>query len=114
MSEEIVSSDTDVRGAQSLESDVGPEVYQDLLGAFLAHLSQQVVDLDTAAANGDLLAAQRVAHQIKGTASSFGAMRLDELADRLHDLQGEQVELLRSLVKEIDAEVVDFRADVAR
>lgn len=114
MSEEIVNSDTDVRGAQTLESDVGPEVYRDLLGAFLTHLSQQAVDLDTAAANGDLLAAQCVAHQIKGSALSFGAVRLDEIASRLLGMQGDQVELLRSLVTEIDAQVVDFRADVAR
>jgi HPt (histidine-containing phosphotransfer) domain-containing protein len=113
MSKEIVSSDSDARGARTLESDVGPEVYQDLLGAFLAHLSQQVVDLNTAVANRDVLAAQCVAHQLRGTASSFGAVRLDELADRILAMHGDQVELLRSLVTEIDAQVVDFRAVVA-
>jgi HPt (histidine-containing phosphotransfer) domain-containing protein len=113
MSKEIVSSDSDALGAQTLESDVGPEVYQDLLGAFLAHLSQQVVDLNAAAANRDVLAAQCVAHQIKGTASSFGAVVLDELADRMLALQGDQVELLLSLVIEIDVQVVHFRSVVA-
>ena len=37
-----------------LESDVGPEVYQELLAAFLAHLSLQVVELNTAVANEDV------------------------------------------------------------
>jgi hypothetical protein len=113
MSNEIVSADSDAWGGQSLERDVGPEVYQDLLGAFLVHLPHQVVDLNTAAENGDVLAAQGIAHQIKGTASSFGAVRLDELAARMLALHGDQVGLLRSLVTELDAQVVDFRAVVA-
>ncbi len=89
----------------TLEDDVGPEVYQELLAAFLAHLSTQVVELDTAAVNQDVPAAQYVAHQMKGTATSFGATRLDELARRVLQMDTTQVELLCSLVGEIDAEV---------
>jgi HPt (histidine-containing phosphotransfer) domain-containing protein len=93
----------------TLESDVGPEVYRELLGSFLAQLSVQKVELGTAAAEQDVVAAQFVAHQIAGTASSFGALRLDELATRLMQIDDAEVELLRSLVRDIDAEVASFR-----
>jgi HPt (histidine-containing phosphotransfer) domain-containing protein len=99
--------------AGTLESDVGPEVYQELLAAFLTHLSLQVAQLDAAVTDHDLPGAQGVAHQIKGTACSFGADRLDELAKRVLRMDGSQVELLGSLVSEIDAEVRTLRAAVA-
>jgi HPt (histidine-containing phosphotransfer) domain-containing protein len=94
----------------TLESDVGPEVYQELLASFAAHLSLQVIKLNAAVDDSDVPAAQGVAHQIKGTASSFGATRLDELAKRVLGMPNTQVELLRSLVDEIDAEVGTFQA----
>jgi len=96
----------------TLESDVGPEVYNELHAAFLAHLSLQVVDLGTAAANRDVPAAQFVAHQMKGTALSFGAARLDELAKRVLRMDGTQAELLHLLVNEIEAEVDTLQAVV--
>ena len=89
----------------TLESDVGPEVYKSLLESFLTHLSLQAVELETAAAFGDVAAAQGVAHQIKGTATSFGAGRLDELAERVMAMDSDEHELLRFLVGEIDAEI---------
>jgi HPt (histidine-containing phosphotransfer) domain-containing protein len=89
----------------TLEHDVGPEVYKDLLVAFLSHLSVQRLELEDAAANEDLARAQEVAHQIKGTALSFDATRLDAAATRLLDLDGAGGELLSSLVTEIDAEI---------
>ena len=76
------TSSSDERSG-TLESDVGTEVYKELLEAFLTHLSLQAVELDSAAANGDVTSAQYVAHQIKGTATSFGAMRLDEIAHQI-------------------------------
>jgi HPt (histidine-containing phosphotransfer) domain-containing protein len=97
----------------TLESDVGPEVYQELLASFVAHLSLQVSRLNAAADESDVAAAQGVAHQIKGTASSFGATRLDELAKRVLQMADTEVELLRSLVQEIAAEVGTFQAVVA-
>ena len=97
----------------TLESDVGPEVYQELLASFLAHLSVQKAELDRRRrADGDVAAAQYVAHQIKGTALSFGAVRLDELAQRVLHIDGDQVELLRSLVEEIDAEIETLQAAI--
>jgi HPt (histidine-containing phosphotransfer) domain-containing protein len=96
----------------TLESDVGSEVYRELLEAFLSHLSLQAVELGSAAADGDVAAAQYVAHQIKGTASSFGATRLDEVAHRILATEPGQRELLRSLVSELDSEIRSLQTGV--
>jgi len=96
----------------TIEDDVGSEVYAELLSEFLAHLSLQRIELTTAAGDGDVAAAQRVAHQIKGTASSFGAARLDDLAHRLLGIDGADLELLCSLVREADAAICTLQANV--
>jgi len=62
----------------TLERDVGSDVYRELHRSFPDHLPFQVADLTTAAANGDVPAAQYVAHQVTGTAPSFGANRLED------------------------------------
>jgi HPt (histidine-containing phosphotransfer) domain-containing protein len=110
--EALTSPDSNVSVLTTLESDVGSEVYQDLLGSFLAQLSVQRVELGAAAREQDVLAAQFVAHQIKGTASSFGAVRLDALATQLMELDGADVEPLRSLVRDMDIEVASFQGAV--
>jgi HPt (histidine-containing phosphotransfer) domain-containing protein len=104
-----VSGDSSV---STLERDVGPEVYQELLGSFVTLLSVQTVELTTAGRQRDLQSAQFIAHQIMGTASSFGAVRLHELAARLMQIEESQIELLRFLVREIDSEVASFRGAV--
>ena len=95
----------------TLENDVGSEVYKEVLEAFLIHLSLQAVELDAAGADCDVAAAQFVAHQIKGTATSFGATRLDEVAQHLLAIEADQCDRLRSLVSELDAEIRSFQAD---
>ena len=112
MSDEIAGSPSTTADAGTLEGDVGPEVYKELLTSFRTHLLVQVVELRAAATAGDVVAAQYVAHQIKGTAPSFGAARLDGLARRLLGIQPNDVELLRGLVSEIDAEVDTLRSVV--
>ncbi len=92
-------------GPQTIESDVGTEVYQELLADFLSDLTSQLADLEDAGMTGDVPAARRVAHQIKGTVLSFGAVRLDALVDRLLQLDGGETDLLRSLVNEVRGEV---------
>jgi HPt (histidine-containing phosphotransfer) domain-containing protein len=96
----------------TLESDVGPDVYRDLLAAFLAHLSLQRIELGAALANDDIASAQGVAHQIKGTALNFGAARLDELAKRLLEIDTGEPTLFRSLVTEIETEIRSLQAVV--
>lgn len=96
----------------TIEDDVGSEVYAELLSEFLAHLALQRIELVAAAGDGDVAGAQRVAHQIKGTAPSFGAARLDDLAHRLLGMDGADVELLCSLVRDVDAEILTLQANV--
>jgi HPt (histidine-containing phosphotransfer) domain-containing protein len=92
-------------GAGTLEGDVGSDVYQDLLGSFLRQLPLQLTDLRDAAEITDVVAARYVAHQIKGVALNFGAVHLDELAERLLLIARDQGELLPSFVDEIDEEI---------
>jgi len=94
----------------TLADDVGPEVYAEILTSFLSHLQFQRIELGAACADCDVAAAQSVAHQIKGTALSFGALRLDELADRLLQIDGDDHEQLRSLVSEMDEAVCSFQS----
>lgn len=103
---------SDVSSVTTLERDVGTEVYQELLVSFVTLLSAQALQLATAAQQRDLESAQFIAHQIMGTASSFGAVRLHELAARLMQIEDSQIELLRFLVREIDSEVASFRGAV--
>ena len=110
MDVENESSQSSAEHVGTLESDVGTEVYNELLDAFLTHLSLQAVELDVAAADGDVSSAQSVAHQIKGTATSFGAKDLDELARRVLVIESNQNELLRSLVTEIGIEIRSLQA----
>ena len=113
MPDEVVSAGSGDTGVGTLEEDVGAEVYSELRGEFLAYLSQQAAQLAAAAEAGDVTAAQAVAHQIKGTASSFGAIRLDELAMDLMQIADTQVELLDSIVRDICAQAAALRGAVS-
>jgi HPt (histidine-containing phosphotransfer) domain-containing protein len=97
-------------GVGSLEGDLGAKVYDQLVAAFLGDLSLAVALLGVAAAAGDIPAARYVAHQIKGTAPSFGAAHLDELAERLLQIGRDERQLLSPVVDEIDEEVGRLKA----
>jgi HPt (histidine-containing phosphotransfer) domain-containing protein len=113
MDVEYESSSAPVDSPGTLESDLGPEMYQELRTAFLDLLPSQVDALRAASGVGDLDGAQYVAHQIKGTAPGFGATRLDELAQQVMQMDGDQIDLLQAVVTQIDAEVSALR-NVAR
>ncbi len=104
--------DSSADGCTTLERDVGPEVYQELLCAFLEHLSIQLHDLRQAAEAADVPAAKYIAHQIKGTATSFGAARLDELAVVMLQMDHDQDELLISLVDDMGTEIANLQGVV--
>lgn len=89
----------------TLESEVGPEVYRQLLVAFLAHLPRQLSDLMDAAEVGDVPKGRYVAHQLKGAALSFGAVELDGLAERVLQIGRDQDDQLRRLAEDIRVEV---------
>jgi HPt (histidine-containing phosphotransfer) domain-containing protein len=93
------------RTASTLESDVGTEVYQELLAAFMDSLTLTIVELSRAAALGDVPAARYIGHQIVGTAAGFGAVELGELAQRLLWTGSDQKAQLGSIVDKIDREI---------
>jgi HPt (histidine-containing phosphotransfer) domain-containing protein len=95
----------DNRGA-TLESKIGSSAYREQLTEFVAQLPHQVIDLEAASAMGDVAGARYVAHQLKGTALSFGATELDALAERILLIDRDQHQLLTSTVEEIKTEVV--------
>ncbi len=92
-------------GVAPLEREVGPEVYQELLAAFMDGMPLMLVELSRAASLGDVKAGRYVGHQIVGTASGFGADRLGDLGQRLLWIGSDQGEVLRSLVDKIEREV---------
>jgi len=87
--------------AGSVAYDLGAKEYEHLVAAFLGELALEVALLVDAAAVGDIPAARYVAHQIKGTAPSFCAADLEELADRVLQIARDQSELLALVVEEI-------------
>lgn len=89
--------------------EVGPELYRELVTDFRDQLAVQMAELRAAALLGDVASARRVAHQLKGTAPSFGALDIDRLADRLLALAAGDAATLESVVAEIDREVARFR-----
>ena len=113
MDVEYESSSAPDESRGTLETDLGPEIYQELRTAFLDSLPSQVVALRAASSVRDLAGAQDVAHQMTGTAPGFGANRLDELAQQVMQMDGEKIELLPALVTQIDTEVSVLRV-VAR
>jgi Hpt domain len=94
----------------TVEKDLGPELYRELHSDFLALLPSQVLTLRDAGKAGDVLAARFVAHQLSGTAPSFGARALNDLAVCVLGLQVGQGRLLSALIDEIDREVVHLRS----
>jgi HPt (histidine-containing phosphotransfer) domain-containing protein len=94
----------------TVEKDLGPKLYRELHSDFLALLPTQVLALQDADKAGDLLAARFVAHQLSGTAPSFGARALNDLAVCVLGLQVGQGRLLSALIDEIDREVVRLRS----
>jgi HPt (histidine-containing phosphotransfer) domain-containing protein len=92
--------------SRTIEVDVGPEAYAELLAVFRDNVKLSAIKLSRAAQTGDLPAARYVAHTLKGSAASFGATRLDECADRILGLGREQGDQLGTLLEEYDEDFV--------
>jgi signal transduction histidine kinase/HPt (histidine-containing phosphotransfer) domain-containing protein/ActR/RegA family two-component response regulator len=102
----------DVSGvAGKLEQEIGAEAYARLFGVFLASVPPRLAELINAVAAGDMETVRHVAHNLKGTAASFGAVRLGELAELIErQLRAEERDELRKLVKELAQEFKQVRA----
>jgi signal transduction histidine kinase/CheY-like chemotaxis protein/HPt (histidine-containing phosphotransfer) domain-containing protein len=97
--------------AGKLELEIGPEAYARLFGIFLASVPPRLAQLINAVTSGDMETVRHVAHNLKGTAASFGAVRLGEIAELIErQLREEERDNLRELVKQLDQEFKKVRA----
>jgi HPt (histidine-containing phosphotransfer) domain-containing protein len=100
----IARHEPNVLSLGSIESEIGSEAYARLLEAFLHAFPLQLAELRSAAAAGDLPGVRYVAHQLKGNATSFGAVHLDELADQVLRIPRDQCGPLDLIVDEFSEE----------
>jgi HPt (histidine-containing phosphotransfer) domain-containing protein len=96
----------------TLEADLGPELYGELLSDFLGQLMSQGAHLRQAdeAEPRDLVGARSIAHQLKGTAPAFGAGRLEDLATGFLESTDSHEADLGALIDEVDAEISRLQA----
>lgn len=69
-----------------LEEEIGgPDVLAELVSTFLQETPRLLDDLDRAAATRDAALIERLAHTLKSTSATFGAVRLSRLARETED-----------------------------
>lgn len=73
----------DTATLQGLAQDVGAEQLAIVIGLFADELARRAADLDRAREAVDVDGLRRAAHGIKGSASTFGARRVEAAARRL-------------------------------
>ena len=89
-----------------LRAQVGDDVFQPLVDAFLEETSSYREQITSAIAGGDLQAAKRIAHALKGASESLGAFRMGALAgaiERDAKMIADADAILPRLVASIDA-----------
>ncbi len=91
---EIDESECDVTSAlplfdrekfDELREALGDDGLQEALGFVPAEASKSLAEIKSSIASGDLETAQRAAHSIKGMASNFGAVRLQDIAREIEN-----------------------------
>jgi len=102
-----------VEGLQRLEGTIGSVAYVAVCAAFLRSCPAQVGELNDAVAAGDVVATSRLAHKLKGSMASLGAVRLSRLAAELesHDRGDDR---LRAVLSEFDHEFARVQAILTR
>ena len=89
-----------------LRAQVGDDVFQPLLDAFAEEASSYREQISAAIAGGNLQAAKRIAHALKGASESLGALRTGALARVIeHDAKtvADAAAILPDLLASIDA-----------
>ncbi|MDD2814658.1 MAG: Hpt domain-containing protein [Thiotrichaceae bacterium] len=80
LSEEILVDSLTVNRWKSLSTQQSPAAWLELRDFFLEHSAQLLEQMCLAATLNDLAELERLAHQLKGTAASFGASQLAKLS----------------------------------
>jgi len=92
--------DETIEGLRQLEHTIGPVAYASVCATFRCTYPNQVVELHDAVAAGDFATTARLAHKLKGTTASLGALRVSELAAEL-ERPGQGTDRMGELVAEI-------------
>ncbi|MCK6685331.1 MAG: response regulator [Thermoanaerobaculia bacterium] len=139
MSSKTPSSERDAKAAEPAEPatgrEAGPKVFDEgavtrlvdsfgpsetetaiaLLEAFLAELPARVQSLSTGLSKGDAQAASRAAHQLRGTAGTFGAERIASLSLAIErECKSGNVEGARGLLLKLASEEAPFQKAATR
>jgi signal transduction histidine kinase/FixJ family two-component response regulator/HPt (histidine-containing phosphotransfer) domain-containing protein len=91
---------------KGLEEALGAEVMAAAIATFQDNISDYIVKLDAALAAGDLPAARKIGHAIKGTSLQFGALEVGRL--------GADVELKTASFEEVRRAAAEMPAAFAR
>jgi HPt (histidine-containing phosphotransfer) domain-containing protein len=81
---------------EKLKSDVGADFIGELIETYLADTSRLIPQLTQALEDRNVEAFRRVAHSIKSTSNSFGAIQVGELAKEL-EMMAQENNLLGAL-----------------
>jgi PAS domain S-box-containing protein len=92
-----------------------PEVLSELLGDYCRSLRESADELKTAWARGATEAVQGVAHRLKSSSRSVGALALGEICERL-EAAGSRADLaaIHGLVRDFEGARADFDTEAAR
>jgi CheY-like chemotaxis protein len=99
-------SDTPPRAGRTTAEDLKP-----LLPQYLANRTRDVAAIRAALGRGDLSIITKLAHNMRGTGTSYGFPELSELAMRLEDAAtAEALTLLATLADELDGVVTSLQS----
>jgi len=99
----------------------GPQALNELIDLYLQHTPGRIADLREAIARNDFIEARRIAHEVRGSSSNFGAARIIELCQiieskaQTNDPAGAALaDIADTIAMEFDAVRVFLRAIRAR
>jgi PAS domain S-box-containing protein len=90
-------------GLRQLEHMIGSVAFAEVCGTFLRTCPSQIREIDGAVAAGDVQTTREIAHKLRGSMQSFGAVRLGELAAQL-ERPDQRADRLALMVAELDVE----------
>ncbi|MBE9562369.1 MAG: Hpt domain-containing protein [Proteobacteria bacterium] len=75
-----------------------PEFLNSMVGNFLEHSAELIAEINLSFENNDFEQINKYAHQLKGTAASFGAEQLAQLCAEIESSENSEIE---SLLKQL-------------
>ncbi len=73
-------------GLRELQEEGEPDILEELIGLFLAEVPAQLAVLIEATQRGDAQVAARIAHTLKGSSASMGAVRMASICAELEEI----------------------------